>query len=127
MDDFEFLAVVLVLVALPLLFLAGIEQLIRLTLAPVAVLVRTATGMAWPVEIWVGLLRRDKSLILVPNQGAARVVRDAAARQLRTSGDLADPVFQQWLIGHRAVFVPDGRRRSIRQIARELRAASGRR
>jgi hypothetical protein len=122
------LAVVCVIVGLPLLFLAGAEQLLRLALTPVAVLVRTATRMAWPVEISVGFFRREKSLILAPDQGSAAVVRDATAHHLRTNGDLADPVFQQWLTDRGAVFVPDRRRRSIRRIARELRtAATGRR
>lgn len=120
------LAVICVIIGLPLLFLAGIEQLLRLALTPVAVLVRTLTQMAWPVEISVGFLRREKSLILAPDQGSAALVRDATAHQLRTNGSLVEPAFQQWLTDRRAVFVPD-RRRSIRRIARDLRtAATGR-
>lgn len=122
------LAVICVIVGLPLLFLAAFEQLVRLALTPVAVLVRTLARTAWPVEVSVGFFRREKSLILVPDQGYAAVVRDATAHQLRTNGSLVDPAFQQWLIDRRAVFVPDRRRRSIRRIARELRtAATGRR
>jgi hypothetical protein len=122
------LAVVCVVVGLPLLFLACVEQLVRLALTPVAVLVRTVAGMAWPVEISVGFFRREKSLILVGDPGSAAAVRDATAHQLRANGSLVDPAFQQWLTDQRAVFVPDRRRRSIRRIARELRtAATGRR
>lgn len=116
--DIDPLVVVWLLVALPLLALVAAEQAVRLLATPVALAVRLAAGLPWPVEIAVRRRGWDDSMVLARDLASARRIRFGVAAHLGAGRDLADPGFQRWLADNGGLFVPDRRLRLARRLVR---------
>lgn len=124
--DIDPISVLCLLIALPLLVVMAAEQVLRLVLTPVAVLVRALFGLPWPVEIAYGRFgRRESSLVLVDGYATAARVRDAVAGRLASGAPLADPAFQQWLSEVGAMFLPTRPRGTLRRLYRASRQLAG--
>lgn len=121
--DVDPIVLLCLLLALPLLLVVAVEQAMRLLLTPVALAVRLAARLPWPVEIAVRRRGWDDSLVLADDLASARRIGFGVAAHLGAGRDLADPDFQRWLADNGGLFVPDRRLRLVRRLVGAYRGA----